>query len=1003
MGASTSLAKTGRAPGPLPHRPRAPTLAPRNIFQKKKTRLGAAAPGTPVYNLILVQYAIPYDTVVPFSLFEANATAITAFATAWRTVNNGGGVTSLALHFDVPVPGYGKAPSYTTNIQGVVDVLTGVAAQARGIPLGNPQNVDRLGLHVVMENDSGWAVQPYTMLSPTGYAAMSDPKTTLPKLPSVASEDPEAPQSCWLVQGGLPVSTDVPWAHPASYFFNPATVGMQQPTAFGGYNPALEPTDTDRAAFQAFAPPVFNGMNRCPAKGGEACYATVVPDGSVNPWFPSQHVPSEYSPSHGWPVGCPSNMSRCAWYMMLVNRMIHAVDPALKKVTFIVFDNEFENPPDGWACILYQYIAAMVQFGATREDLLPSGSKWTILINRKAADNDDIFLDPNSGTAKGTPCSMFWAMDTGVDGLKFQDVLEVHAAGEQYWMQNTGQWLVGNESVGGDIGNLEGARQGGVAPWLADKGYVGCTQSAADKPGADFQCGCRDTIYNTLSGPDPANVDKLLGNCGLGPLYQFIDNQGAYNKGCPTFSIEQLGPATSAIEFADPGCLGTLNFCGQTGAYCLQSSQCASKCGVANIFGTWTLDNFGAFLDKFAGRFNIAGNPAAPGLMIYDAAFLPLPWIQQVVDKATYAQLLALQAAAVPCTVVPPGLAASTCTAALAAYPSHFAASGDSLPYCGACPTPVPASAIGLECESPLDQQSQGLDCQCACPCRQTGCPKWGQPQPLSAACAGVPDPSATPGFDPATAVYCNNDARKAFGVPDAPLAGPDTCWCVEYLITDVSKCTFVTPGGGNCKCPCACGASTVLAPSTGISLEPPHIVSDHVSKFVPPSPPDTSSDGLLPPGLLPPMFIRRKISIASGGACPPDFQRLGDVCIETSCATVPMPSSDPAQFRPKDALYCTDAAAEYYHVDNPKVVGSTADSGSNECWCVSGPCTGSTQCGSQPINMPASTQMASGAASALSTPALIGVCVAAGVLVIVACVLAGIYGRRKASTGRRR
>ena len=688
--------------------------AKRSLFSKQQTRSRAAAPA---YNLLLTQYAIPYPNVVPFPLFAANATAIAAFSNSWRSVNNGAGVTSLCLHFEVPSAPYGKGPSYTCNLEGVVDVLTGAFATKVGVPSGNPQLADTLGLHVVLENDSGWAVQPYTMLSSAGFEYFSEhalPKQVLP----------EGASKCLQVTGGMTESEGgSAWDHPASYFLDLSKVSMSIPTAFNGLNPYLTPEVMDPSQFQVPAIPMFNGLNTCPSSGAQPCYVTTKPSGVAGdapPLDVSTASPSEYSPAANWPVGCPANMSRLAWFMMLTNRLIAQRGTSMKKVSFIVFDNEYENPPDGWACILYGFVASMVQFGATADDLLPSGKKWVVFINRSAAQNDSLF----TGTQTNLNCSNFWDLQTGVAQLTFRDVLDVHAAGEQYWMQP----LAGTTPLG-DIGNDATQHHGGVAPWLSDL-YPGCTQSAGDKPGANYLCGCRNTIYQTLSGPEPDNPAKLLGNCAIGPIYDFIDTAAPYNQGCPTFSIEQLGPATSAIEFASPGCLGTLNYCGMTGGACLANSDCASKCGVANIFGNWTLANFGTFLDMFARKYRIAGNPKAPGIMIYDAAFLPLQWMQEVISTDEYANIMVVQTAATKGTCASPSPEAgeSTCSAAIETNPGFFTGSGSNLPYCGPCPAPVPATSIGLDCPAPTLPVPVGprQDCLCDCPCFPPACPKFG-------------------------------------------------------------------------------------------------------------------------------------------------------------------------------------------------------------------------------------------------------------------------------------
>jgi hypothetical protein len=818
---------------------------------QKRARDIRAAKAT--YDLVMVQYAIPFGDVVPFALFQSNALMITAFCNAWKTVNGGAGVTSLALHFEVPSPPYGKSPSFSTNIQGIVDMLTGKTSSEMGLgTLGNPQMINRIGLHVVMENDADWQVQPYTVLTPVGYAAFTNPETQPGKLPT----DPSLP-TCQQVLGGIPVSADVPWPHSPSYFLDPGVVGMSFQSQFGGNNQLQAPGNSDSAEFQTFAGSLFNGLNQCPYKGAGSCYATVIPGGPVDPML--DLGPSQFR--SGWPIGCPANIARCAWYMLLINRLIAKEDPTLKRVSYIVFDNEFENPPDGISCTLYQFIRAMVQFGATEEDLLPNGHKWGVYVNKGAATNDAFFsaVDP-----KKQGCIDFMSKQTGVGSLTYGDVLEPHAAGEQYWMQ--GNWFDDNgKSVGGDIGNDRSLPNGGLASWLEAKGgYVGCTESSAYKKGANYKCGCRNTIYNTLSGPDPVNVDKLLGPCALGPLYEFIDSTAPYSQGMPTFSIESLGPADSAIEFASPGCIGTLNYCGTTGGKCLASAACASKCGVANIFGTWPLDNFGLFLDKFAKKFNIAGNPTAPGIMVYDAAFLPLTWISQVVDSASYSTLLALQAAAQPCVTLPGNEGLSTCSAAIENNEGYFTPSGSDLPYCGPCPTPTPASAFGLDCPAPIVVHNK--DCVCDCVCPSAGCPHydiptgsagfWGKngvnqapvggvcapfttstgqvldmvedtiwgtglcmPSLLVAQCPASDLPDNTHALtDPSTALFCTAAIAADFGVTSNPrLAGPMDCWCIKEK-DDPSKCN-ATPPEKTCKCPCACGASG----SSGSSVQHGH------------------------------------------------------------------------------------------------------------------------------------------------------------------------------------
>ena len=107
-------------------------------------------------------------------------------------------------------------------------------------------------------------------------------------------------------------------------------------------------------------------------------------------------------------------------------------------------------------------------------------------------------------------------------------------------------------------------------------------------------------------------------------------------------------------------------------------------------------------------------------------------------------------------------------------------------------------------------------------------------------------------------------------------------------------------------------------------------------------------------------------------------------------CAAVPPPSA--ATFQPEEAVYCSASSASLFGLTFPPRLA-----GPQDCWCVGNTTTSGQSIAprtSSSSSFP-STDSASSSAEALSAGAIAGICVA-GAVVVVACVVGGVYGKRK-------
>jgi hypothetical protein len=77
--------------------------------------------------------------------------------------------------------------------------------------------------------------------------------------------------------------------------------------------------------------------------------------------------------------GCPSQISECAWWVMLVNRFArqnpgYTGNPA-QQITVIGFETESAGTGGEVYCNAFQFLYAILQFGGTAEDIFPAGQK----------------------------------------------------------------------------------------------------------------------------------------------------------------------------------------------------------------------------------------------------------------------------------------------------------------------------------------------------------------------------------------------------------------------------------------------------------------------------------------------------------------------------------------------------------------------------------------------------------------------------------------------------
>jgi hypothetical protein len=125
-----------------------------------------------------------------------------------------------------------------------------------------------------------------------------------------------------------------------------------------------------------------------------------------------------------------------------------------------------------------------------------------------------------------------------------------------------------------------------------------------------------------------------------------------------------------------------------------------------------------------------------------------------------------------------------------------------------------------------------------------------------------------------------------------------------------------------------------------------------------------------------------------------PSFVRNFKNANPVLCSAVAPPSV--ATFQPEEAVYCSASSASLFGLTFPPRLA-----GPQDCWCV-GNTTASGQSipphtsSSSSFSHKASTEIASpSSAGALSAGAIAGICVAAAV-VIIACVVGGVYGKQK-------
>lgn len=363
-------------------------------------------------------------------------------------------------------------------------------------------------------------------------------------------------------------------------------------TWYGGSGEIVAAPPGTAPEMQAAAAAVYNGFNVCPWKVG---------------------IPGE---PDDWPTGCPANVSRAAWYVCLVNALLQQSGSA-QRITAMVWDTE-GNGPVGIDCTIAQFMLAVDKFSywpGMKPALDRYGGKWLVQMNGGfTLDNSVVSYQPQK-----TACGYFQTVPLSPQAQAISpsyktlnDIVNIRAAGEQYWYN--GQDLGGAACMPMDRGN--------IAPTIASWGLAPCIQSAPGKPGYDYECGCRETVYSLYGAADDGGTGIMD---VLHPLWDFI--QTTLPTTTPTFSIEHLGSTTDPSQFDE--CINSQNFCGFMGGekktsnwQCMADASCTKRCGTMNAFGTFTELCFKQFLDNFVKKYK------ATSVMVYDMGFVPNAWMQ---------------------------------------------------------------------------------------------------------------------------------------------------------------------------------------------------------------------------------------------------------------------------------------------------------------------------------------------------------------------------------------
>lgn len=328
--------------------------------------------------------------------------------------------------------------------------------------------------------------------------------------------------------------------------------------------------------------------------------------------------------------GCPNNIAKAAWWVLLVNRLarqqVAATGAALKtaqQISVIGFETEAQGPGGIVTCDLFSFFYAMIQFGATQEDLYPAGLQFIFCANVGYAGRGSDLFDPKS-FPECSQWGQYQMTDCAGTTHTFKDLVTYMAAPEYYWF--AGQDMSG----AGTFNTTTKIANNAELPFLQASGYLPCYQSGAVKPGRDDNCACRDTIYEKLAHVDHAD-ERLLDM--FDGLYSSLvpPVPSDLHTTIPTFSIEHLGPANKWDVFAK--CLNSMNFSKDyltakddagnavPGFDCAFNANCQPSCGVANVFGNWTELCFKYFLDKFVATYGYTN------VMVYDAGFIPEAWL----------------------------------------------------------------------------------------------------------------------------------------------------------------------------------------------------------------------------------------------------------------------------------------------------------------------------------------------------------------------------------------
>jgi len=502
--------------------------------------------------------------------------------------------TRLLLQIDSPAQG-NKEPNISCFPESFAKILLAVPSKTAG-------KITRTGGKFYFANDSGWQIGSSDLFAGT--------ITDYPVTPTDIRHSTVS--SVWAQYPFTDFPTNDTCVEGQQFFEN-ATMSFSN--SFYGANG------------------ISTGKNQ-PSPDMEPSHISSI--GKIDDWgFPYQALapPAEASCQNpqddGKPylvAGCPNPISKCAWWVMLTNRLARKMVSAgttlqaSQQITIVSFETESAGAGGVVSCNIFMFMFAMMQFGGTKEDLFPAGQKFIFCYNSgyggKASDIAKYNECPLWADYKLTDCS-------GTE-YRFGDMVDLMAAPEYYWFK--GQDMSG-------AGPLSGSGfENNEFPFLVDHGFKPCYQSGF-KIGRDDQCACRDTIYEKLAHVDHGDerlldmFDASLFSTLVPKLPSDIENT------IPTFSIEHLGPADKWFQFSK--CINTQNFTKKyltepdaegnpdkiPGFACAMDSKCQPSCGVANIFGNWTELCFKAFLDKFVASYGYKN------VMVYDASFVPESWL----------------------------------------------------------------------------------------------------------------------------------------------------------------------------------------------------------------------------------------------------------------------------------------------------------------------------------------------------------------------------------------